>query len=98
MTHTTDNKEDLHNGPCMKNTSKVASIIYCYFLIKARRTGITPLFISLVKKETPLTGIKSIKIFRRCYNDAYYETFILPVELEAHDRMTVEYLAQAPDK
>lgn len=82
----------------MKKMSKIASIFYGYFLIKARRRAITPLFISLVKKETPLTGLEAIKTLQRCYNDAYYEAFILPVELEAHDRMTVEYLAQASDK
>ena len=82
----------------MVKMSKIARIFYGYFLIKAKCRAITPLFVSLVKIESPLTGLKAIKIIQRCYNDAYYEVFILPVELEANDRMVEEYLAQAPDK
>lgn len=82
----------------MKKMKTIASIYYGYFLIKARCRGITPLFVSRVETETPFKGLNAVKTLQRCYNDAYYEAFILPVELEAHDRMVEEYLAQPPDK
>lgn len=38
----------------------------------------------------------TIKSIRCCYTDVYYETYILPLELEAYDKMQEEYLAKAP--
>lgn len=80
----------------MKKMSIATFIIYNYYLAKARFRSIKPAFLTNIVNANPLQCNNSIKTIQRCYIDAYYETYILPYELEAHDRMVSEYLAQAP--
>ncbi|WP_300002266.1 hypothetical protein [uncultured Cedecea sp.] len=82
----------------MKNNNILTLIIYNYYLAKARFNSIKPLFISKFNNRTPFLWMGNLKSIRYCYADAYYETYILPVELEAHDRIQEEYLALAPHR
>jgi len=80
----------------MKQINPLTFIIYNYCLAKAQYRNIKSEFLVLVESEQPLNGSDVIGRIKRCYYDAYYEAYILPSQLEAHDRMVAEYLAQAP--
>ncbi|CZZ21420.1 Uncharacterised protein [Enterobacter hormaechei] len=74
----------------------LTTIVYHYYLAKAQCCSIKPLFINKFNNRSNIIWMGSIKSIRCCYTDAYYETYILPLQLEAHDKMQEEYLSQAP--
>lgn len=80
----------------MKIKNILTLIIYQYYLSKARYSSIRPLFINKFNNRSNIIWMGAIKSIRCCYTDAYYETYILPLQLEAHDKIQEEYLAQAP--
>lgn len=82
----------------MKNENILTIIIYHYYSIKARSNSINPLFIDKFNNRSHLMWMGNLKSIRHCYTDAFYETYILPGEIEANDKMLEEYLAQAPHK
>ncbi|TCD12266.1 hypothetical protein E0D81_21775 [Lelliottia amnigena] len=79
----------------MNNKNILTLIIYNYYLVKARFSSIRPSFINNFNNRSSILWMGTIKSIRCCYTDAYYEEYILPAELEAHDKMQEEYLAQA---
>ncbi|KLP75330.1 hypothetical protein ABR38_13345 [Enterobacter kobei] len=80
----------------MKIKNILTLITYYYYLAKARLSSIKPLFINKFNNRSNILWMGTIKSIRCCYTDAYYETYILPLELEAHDKMQEAYLAKAP--
>ncbi|MCG0456652.1 hypothetical protein L6R44_11095 [Enterobacter cloacae complex sp. ECC445] len=79
----------------MKGMKPLTFIIYNYYLARAQYRNIKSGFLAQVEFEQPLNGSDVIGRIKHCYSVAYYEAYILPIQLEEHERMVGEYLAQA---